>query len=181
MRKFLILMLVIFSLWGCGQKGKKKAAIKIGKIEVTAQEFEEAFNLSSFAQENSSAKKEFLDTFISRKLILKEAEREGLDKDPEFLRDVQLFWEQSLLKLMLSRKMKSLSTHIKVGEDEIRRYYSMHKDKEFSHKPLVEVRDKIKWFLFNQKQKQALQDWINSLKRKTRIDIDYKALNITER
>ncbi len=181
MRKFLILMLVIFSFWGCGQRDKEKTAIKIGRIDVTAQEFEEAFNSSSAAQENPSARKEFLDTFISRKLILKEAEREGLDKDPEFLKDVQLFWEQSLLKLMLSRKMKELSMDIKVGEDEIRDYYSMHKDEEFSGKSLSEVHDKIKWLLFHQKQKQALQDWIDSLKKKTRIDVDYKALNITER
>ena len=180
MRKFLILMLVIFTFWGCGQRDKEKTAIKIGRIDVTAQEFEEAFNSSS-VQENSSARKEFLDTFISRKLILKEAEREGLDKDPEFLRDVQLFWEQSLLKLMLSRKMKELSMDIKVREDEIRDYYSMHKDEEFSGKSLSEVHDKIKWLLFHQKQKQVLQDWIDSLKKKTRIDVDYKALNITER
>ncbi|MFQ5680847.1 MAG: hypothetical protein ACE5GG_02175 [Candidatus Omnitrophota bacterium] len=180
MRRILILMLMAVVLWGCEQAVKIRPAIKIGRIEVTAREFEDAFNSSSSARETPTARKEFLDTFISRKLILKEAERKGLDKDPEFLKDVQLFWEQSLLKLMLSRKMKELSTDIRVDEDEVRDYYSTHRDKEFSGKSIAEVRDKIKWLLFNQKQKKALQHWADSLKTKARIDIDYKALGISK-
>jgi len=179
MKKNISLILIVAIVF-CGWIwNKKKPAIKIGPIEITAQEFNDAFNSSPFARsEDVSAKKKFLENFISRKLILKEAEEEGLDKNPEFLKDVQLFWEQSLLKLMLSRKIKELSSKIKVQEDEIKNYYSAHKNKEFAGKNFAEVYDQIKWLLFNQKQQRALEKWIESLKEKTKINIDYSALGI---
>ena len=97
-------VIILLILGGCAKK--EKPAIEIGEIKVTADEFKEAFRASRFAEYKELGHADFLNTFLKRKLILKEAERLGLDKDPEFLKDVQYFWEQSLLKLVLARQSK---------------------------------------------------------------------------
>ena len=181
MRKIIFAIFVtmfIFLFLGKGAAGKDRPAIKIGRITVSAGEFDKAFKSSSFFREGKSSRKEFLDSFISRKLILREAEREGLNKDSEFLEDIQLFWEQSLLKLAISKKMNELSCSIKVNDKEIEDYYNEHKDRDFSNKKLNDVYGRIKLILFKKKQGKALQDWVNSLRENTKIKIDYKSLGI---
>ena len=180
MKRVIFAVLAIFLLTGCGEVKKEKAAIKIGDIEITAKEFDDAFKSSQFASQGDARRREFLDTFIARKLILKEAERLGLDKDPEFLQRIQLFWEQALLKLALAQKIKELSITVDVDDSEIKNFYERRKDKDYPDKELSEVYDQIKWLLFRAKQTQIIQDWSSDLRNKAKIKIDYKLLGIEE-
>jgi hypothetical protein len=177
MRKSAVFMFFLaLILTGCAQQ--EKPAITIGNILVSAKEFDDAFKASGFAAGGQDRKKEFLEFFISRKLILKEAEALGLDKDPQFLRSVQLFWEQSLLKLALSRKINELAVAARVDDTLIRKYYDQNKEKEFGGKELPEVYDQIKWFLFKLQEKKALQAWTESLHKKNAIAVDHALLGI---
>ncbi|MFA5119219.1 MAG: hypothetical protein WC695_10340 [Candidatus Omnitrophota bacterium] len=177
MRKSAVFMVfLVLILTGCAQE--EKPAITIGNILVSAKEFDDAFKASGFASGGQGRKKEFLEFFISRKLILKEAEGLGLDKDPQFLRSVQLFWEQSLLKLALSRKINELAVAARVDDTLIKNYYDQNKEKEFSGKELPEVYDQIKWFLFKLQEKKALQSWTESLHKKNAIAVDHALLGL---
>jgi len=178
MNKILTLSLMILLFSGCCGLKQEKAAIKIDGIEITAREFDKAFSLSQFAWKGPDGRKEFLDTFIQRKLILKEAEKLGLDKDPRFLDDIQLFWEQSLLKLILSKKMNRLSNDIIIDEAEIKDYYRQNKEKSFAGKQPEQVYDQIKLLLFKAKQAKAIGDWVDSLRKQAKTDIDYQSLGI---
>ena len=178
MKKIVFFIWLVFLFSGCGSYEGEEAAIKIGEIKVTASEFNHAFQASQFAHLGEAAKEEFLDTFISRKLILKEAERRGLDKDAQFLQDIQLFWEQSLLKRALSLKIKELALEAKVTDKEIRSYYQSHKDIEFTDKKLEEVYGQIRWIVFKGRQKEVIGEWADSLKKDAKIEIDYKRLGI---
>ena len=71
MKRFAIfLILAVFLIAGCGVKPASPTAIKVNDIEISADEFEESFKDSSY-----TTKQNFLESFISRLLILKEAER----------------------------------------------------------------------------------------------------------
>ena len=129
MCKNIFIISVIFLLFICGCAKKEKEVIKINDIEITREEFEAAFKSSSLADEGEAKRKEFLDIFISRKLMLVEAQRLGLDKDPKFLQNVQLFWEQSLLKLVLEKKMNELSLVINVDNKEVIDFYDKLKER----------------------------------------------------
>lgn len=155
-----------------------QAAITIGEQRITKEEFEEALNASTFMPVDNQFRKEFLDKFSARKLILYEAERTSLHKDPEFLTEVQQFWEQALLNLALSRKIREFALDTRVSDQEIRRYYNTNKRIEFADKELAEVYDQIKWSLLNEKQRQAIEQWADVLKQSVAIKIDYKALGI---
>jgi hypothetical protein len=177
MKKLVLLGLAVLLVSSCGWlKKEEKPAVSIGKVRISAGEFQRAFEASGFARDGG--KKGFLETFISRKLILLEAERLGLDKDPEFLRGVQDFWEQSLLKLALSKKIKELVSAVDISEEEVQSYYRKNKEQEFADKEFEQAHDRIKWQLLRDKQETAIEDWADSLRKDARIIIDYKLLGI---
>ena len=180
-KKTILVFLSLFLLYGCESSKTPPVAIKIDKIKITTEEFEDAFKNSPYATENSEAsRKEFLNNYVTRLLILKEAEKVGLDKEPSFLKNVQFFWQQSLIKMMLDRKIKELSTRTGVTESEIKTYYDSHKESEFKDKDLPSVYDRIKWLLLNDKQKRSMDAWLNSVRGASRVSIDYKLLKINK-
>jgi len=178
MKRIFVLSIVVLVLSGWFWQKEEKPVITIDGIQVTAKEFQNAFKSSRFAAEGEKGKEDFLDTYISRKIMLKQAEDAGLDKDPEFLNSLQQFWEQSLLKLVLSAEVNKLSAKIKVGDDEIQKYYNENKDKDFKDSELSDVYSQIKWVLFKKKQSETLHQWIDNLKKQAKIKIDYDALGV---
>jgi len=174
---FLVFLVVVLA--GC-QPQKEKPAIKINDVEISAVEFNAAYDALSKLKGETLPRQEFLDTYISRKLILLEAEKLGLDKDPQFLQDLQIFWEQSLLKLMLSRKINELSLPIRVEEEEIKAFYDKHKDTDFKDKELAKVYDQVKVILFKFKQRMALNDWTEQLRKKAAITVEPVLLDIPQ-
>jgi len=178
MKKIFIWLVVsgIFLSAGCAKQ--EKPAITIGPITLTAEEFDSAYQRAKGSGGGSAGRKEFLDVLTTRKLVLLEAEILGLDKDPQFLESLQLFWEQSLLKLVLARKLNELSLICKVSDKEISDYYQRHKDSDFQGKELAEVQGQIKTLLYRIKQQLELQRWTTSLRKGTRINIDYGLLGI---
>jgi hypothetical protein len=178
MKKIFIWLAVscIFLSAGCAKK--EKPAISIGPITLTAEEFETAYQKARGPNTGVPGRKEFLDILIARKLVLQEAEILGLDKDPQFLESLQLFWEQSLLKLVLARKLNELSLICKVSDKEVSDYYQRHKDSDFQGKELAEVQGQIKTLLYRVKQQLELQRWTTSLRKNARINIDYDLLGI---
>jgi hypothetical protein len=175
-----IAYLIILSLaaTACAKKEKEEPAIVIGKIKVTKLEFENAFERFNFdKQADIEARKAFLENYIDRKLILKEAENLGLDKNEEFLQNVQDFWQQSLIKLTLDKKTKELFLSIRVSDKEISDFYKDHKN-DFAAKDLSSVYGEIKLILLKEKQKKAVSDWLDSLRKKTNIKVDYKLLGL---
>jgi len=177
MRLFLAMLAAVLLLGGCGQQ-KQKTVITIDNIKITAGEFEEAYRIAKMTTRYDLSRKEFLDTFIMRKLMLKEGEALGLDKDRRFLENLQVFWEQALLKFVLARKSNELAVVCRVSDEEIEKYYASHKDTDFAGKELSEVSGQIRAFLFKIKNQMEFSRWTSTLKRKAAISIDYKELNI---
>jgi hypothetical protein len=172
---FFILIVLSFVTAGCAKK--QKVAISIGDIEVTAQEFESELKDSRYPPD-SSGRKAFLTQLVRKKLILKEAELMGLDKNPQFLKDIQYYWEQGLLKLALAQKSKELMLNMQVTDNEISSYYQAHKDTDFAEAELSKVYDHIKWFLFQEKQTAALANWVDDLERRNAVKVDNSLIGI---
>lgn len=181
-RYIFFMSLVVFLLMGCECRSAHKSpiAIKIGSTEITVDEFESAFkHMPPDGQDTAEAKKEFLDTYVTRMLLLKEAGKLGLDRDPAFLKDVEYFWQQSLIKLLLDRKTKELlASKITITDADVRAYYYENKDKYFKDKELSSVYDQVRWIILNNRQKEAVSDWLRDLKSAAKVEIDYKLLNI---
>ncbi len=180
MKRISVFMLVVFVLIACQDYTKEKSAVSINGIEFTAEEMAEVFKESPFYEaDNNSAKQDFLGSFITKKLVLLEAEKSGLNKNKEFLKDVQRYWEMSLFKLTMSRKAKELAPQVDIKDKEIQEYYKENKN-VYGDKEIAEVYDSIKWILLRKKQSEVLNDWLYGLRQKADIDIKYGLLGINE-
>ena len=94
------------------------------------------------------------------------------------MKNVQFFWQQSLIKLVLDKKIKELALSIKVNDSEVKDYYQANKDTEFKAAELPAVYDQIKWLILNKKQNALLDDWVNSLRNKSNISVNKSLLKI---
>lgn len=112
-----ILGMIIIS--GCGVSNQKKEIVaKINNFEITKDRFELEFKESVYGRQDTlQSRKEFLDNLIDRKLILQDAQAKGLDKEQGFLRMIERFWEQALLKIALDRKTAEIAGDRRVSGD----------------------------------------------------------------
>lgn len=174
----LSLVMVVFTC-GCARKGSEEPAIKINNFQMSAQEFEQEFKeapASLLGPENQ--KEKFLENLVSRKLILQEAERLGMNREKDFLKAIERFYEQSLLKLVVDKKSNEFASKTQVNDREIETYYNEMKERGLVEKPLPEVYKEIRWQLLRQKQARAFEIWVEGLRQKARIEINKKALGI---
>lgn len=179
MRKFICVVILLFLLCGCIRKKGEKIAIKINNFKMTTEEFAEEFKEAGAGLLGPANQKEaFLENLINRKLILQEAERLGLNRDKVFLKSIERFYEQTLLKSVLDKKSNEFISKVQVSEKEIEDFYNELKEKGLIDKPLSEVYKEIRWQVLRQKQSQAFNNWIEGLKEKAKIEIDKKALGI---
>ena len=123
-------VLCVLTLVGCGEgKGAPKTGAVVasgrGGLEVTAEEFtarleeQPPFVRASYA--SLQRKKELLDSVVRFEVLAQEAERLGLDRDPEALRAQRKVMVQKLVQARLQAAGPAIS------EVELTRYYEAHR------------------------------------------------------
>ena len=133
---------IIFSIFllifvcGCGNKGAKnddRVLAKVNNYELRVSDFKGAVDpalLRRYASYSSSQEKEqLLETLISKEVLLQEAQKLNLDKEKSFMKEIEGYWEQALLKSLINKKIKELSPNIIVTDDEIANEYNRLKYK----------------------------------------------------
>ena len=122
------LVLAAFAATACSRSGKKSGPLVAegDGVAVTAEEFKARLDEQSpFIRARYSAldrKKEFLENLIRFELLAKEAQKRGLDKDPEV---------QATLKKIMVQKLVRQSFdegESKVSDAEAQKYYDERKD-----------------------------------------------------
>ncbi len=53
-----------------------------------------------------------LNDLVNKKILLQEAQRENFDKDSNFRKEIEKYWEQALLKLLMKKKIDEFSKAI---------------------------------------------------------------------
>lgn len=109
------------------QKPEDLAAVlaKVDDVTITVGEFQERINQQSpyvrARYTSMERKKEFLDNLVRFEVLAKEAERRGLDKDPEVVRTMKQVMIQKLLKQEFDKqRMEDIS------DAECKSYYDQH-------------------------------------------------------
>jgi peptidyl-prolyl cis-trans isomerase C len=127
----ILLVTAVAALAACGNSGPKKSgpAVASGKgITITADEFKARLDEQSpFIRSRYSTlerKKEFLDNLIRFEVLAKEAEREGLDKDPE----VQMTLRKIMVQKLVQKSFQDQGAGKELPEAELQKYYDEHKD-----------------------------------------------------
>ncbi len=150
----------------------------VNGYQIMADEFEEGFSTSAFAARDDKlqARREYLETLIDQKLILLDAQRQNLDKAPDFLKSVEKFWAQSLLTVAVGKKTLELHKGINVRDEDVRRIYDDMVKDGVTVKPLSQVYPQIKWQAEKQLDTQLLNRWIHGLRQGASVSVDENAL-----
>lgn len=124
----LLTLILTLSFYGCAKKeaqGKVLATYDGGSV--TEAEFMKAVNsmpehIRAVAQEKKS---EFLDSFVTERLILREAEAKGI----QHLADVQDIIRQSRNRILVTKLIEQeIDKKLEVTDAEIKAYYDAHTD-----------------------------------------------------
>jgi parvulin-like peptidyl-prolyl isomerase len=83
-----------------------EAAIIINDRRITSTEFERLYSQQQYGQ----SKTDFINSLITKELLIQESRKLGIDKNESFRKSIQNFYEQSLTKLLIDRKISSLET-----------------------------------------------------------------------
>jgi hypothetical protein len=169
----ILLVIVLFVAFKLKPPKQEDYLVKINNYTITPQEFNEEFQASAYAKDNTpESKKEFLSMLIRRKLVLQDAQSLGLDKDKEFLKSIERFWEQSLLKRMMDKKTHEISGQAQIPDSAVKILYEKLKNEGKADKPYEQMYSQIKWSLSRIQESQAVNQWLLSLYKKAEIKIN---------
>lgn len=169
-----------FTEFACApQKSPEPIAIKINDHAVTVTEFQEVYSEQGPEKQDADSREKFVENLITRKLLLLEAQKEGLDQKKDFLKSIKNFWEQTLLKKVVDQKVSELAAGIQASDSEIEQAYGQWVLKNpGSLKDKNEVRDLVRWQIIQEKQAQALQEWTDELRKRAQIQVNRKAVGL---
>ena len=107
----------LFFLWPKKQTAEQDIAATINGHNLARTTLTESEHQTGYHQAN---KNDLLDSAITRELLLQEAQRQAIDKEPSFSASLKSFYEQSLIKVLLDRQYQN--TEANVTEDEIKTF-----------------------------------------------------------
>ncbi len=177
----IVIICVIFSfLAGCscgGGGGDDRVVAQVNKYKMTVEDLKYESENRAFDEQGylktEKDREEYLDRLLEKEILLQEAQRQGLDREKDFMRSIENYWEQALLKLLLERKSKEISGSIHVYDNEIKEYYRASGEK----RPFSRTRRDIKRAIRQEKETEAMNAWIDELRDKSHIKIDTELLN----
>ena len=130
MRRFLVLGLCALGVAACGQQGPKKTGTPVARgngIVITTDEFKARLDEQSpFIRARYTTlerKKEFLDNLIRQEVLAAEAERQGLDKDP----DVRATLRKIMVQKLVQKRFQQEAGSADVPDADVQKYYEDHK------------------------------------------------------
>ncbi len=126
----------VLAVAGCGTRRDvpdDKVLAKINNYDLTVADFkyEGGLTLANkyFSDDPEKAKEDMLDELITKKVLMQEAQREGLDKEKAFMLEIEKYWEQALVKFLMKDKAAELRQAISVDDAEMAIEYKKMKRK----------------------------------------------------
>lgn len=127
-------------LGACGSgpaapQGNEQEVAAVNQYKIFVSDFATAVYPPDKAGEVSDSqetRKVILEDLITRKALIEEAQKQNLDKQKDFMKEIERYWEQSLLKLLLQKKSQELLHTVRVDEAQVAAEYERRKIKIFA-------------------------------------------------
>lgn len=120
----ILILLALSAVLGYELRSKssapKESAIIVNKKVISIEEFNRLYSSRSA---DLGDKNDFINSLITKELLIQESQKDGIDKEEAFRRSIRNFYEQSLIKILMDRKCACLN--ISVTDDELNRYVAL--------------------------------------------------------
>ncbi|HUV50171.1 MAG TPA: SurA N-terminal domain-containing protein [Anaerolineae bacterium] len=179
---YLLLLVLFLHLFSCTQEQEKEDKILAGinDRKLTIDEFQSQLaaelEMDEACKLTKEVKKEFLEELIRKELLIQEAKKLKLDRKKKFIRAIERYWESTLIRDLVEMKGEEISNRILISEEEIKTRYNDMKKPGKKLPPLDGLREKIVEELKEKKKTEMLKEWINDLRKNSKIEINEKLL-----
>jgi len=149
----LVLIIVLLSalITACTKKPDKSQVVaEINNYQLTIDDFKYEAGLSL----SGASKEQILQDIITKELLLQEAQKNSLDKNRRFMKEIENYWKQTLIKRLIYIKGEEFLASVEGIENK-------------------ELRMK--------KAQELLDQWVNELKNKAKIKKYDQVLNSIRR
>jgi len=177
--RLVIWIILISFMAGCSSgnnNAENKVVAQINKYKMTIDDLRYELKNAPYDETASlktrGGRKRYLDGLIDKEVLLQEAQRQGIDREKDFMKSIENYWEQALLRMLLERKSKEVSSLIHVYDNEIEEYYKSSGE----DLPLVKVKNEIRGIIKQKKETEAMGAWIDELKKRSYIKVDEEVL-----
>jgi len=138
----MLLLLTAMSLSACGDQKKitSKILVKVNGDEITARQLDAELWHANGTHEESAVqqlamRKQAMEALIDRQVLLDEALRNKIDRDPKVMQIIERFKTQAIVQAYLESRAASLTTPSKA---EIGAYFQAHPEL-FAHRKVLDV------------------------------------------
>jgi hypothetical protein len=178
----LFVFILLLHAKGCSTKvEKEQVLVKINDSHITQAEFENQLTAEIEFEPDfkltQEAKTQFLDQLIKKELLIQEAIRLKLDRQKQFIKAIERYWQSTLIRDLLALKGEEVSKRTYISEEEIHRRYQLMLREDKSFPPLSEIRGKIEESLKEEKKTEKIKEWINNLRNNAKIEINQELIN----
>jgi len=105
---------------GCSQKkGEQVEALaKVNDYTMSVDDFREEVRHSPHFSSGTFDKAYLLDMEIKKQILIQEAQRQGLDRKKSFMKTIERYWEQTLIKELLNEEFKRITQEVPKDKQE---------------------------------------------------------------
>jgi len=171
---FIGILLALVALAGCsaGGGGDERVVAQVNDYKMTVEDLK--YELKNVPYDDASlletekGRLDYINRLLEKEILLQEAQKKGLDREKEFMRSIENYWEQALLRLLLQKKSNEIPGLIHVYDNEIDEYYR-ETGEDLS-------RSDISRIIRQKKETEAMNVWVQELKKHSRVKINEKVL-----
>ena len=175
-----VICFTVFFIAGCfsGDKlaGDKRVVAHVNKYKMTVKDLKYELKRTPYDKlyflETDSGRKRYIDGLLEKEILLQEAQKQNIDKEKYFMKTIENYWEQALLRLLLEREAKKISGSIHVYDNEIEEYYKASGEQL----PLSDVEKDITALIKQRKETAIMNAWIQELKKQSDIKVNKSLL-----
>jgi len=152
---------------GCAKKPDKSQVVaEINNYQVTIDDFKQEMAMSM----PDANRGQIFQDIVTKELLLQEAQKMNMDKDKGFMKEIENYWKQTLIKRLIDKKGREFLAVSNVSDDEAKAEYNrMRQEEGASIGNYEKIKDEVKKRVLQEKAQIELDKWITGLKNNARI------------
>ncbi len=117
-RNILVILIIVVSISLLYSVSKRNTGpggevlVRINNYSMTVDDLKDKIKHSPYSSQMISDLEQFLDLAIREQVLIQEAQRQGLDREKTFMRTIERYWAQTLIKELLDKQSQKIYENV---------------------------------------------------------------------